>query len=732
MKITGTDAGESLTGTTAGDTIKALGGDDTVQAGAGDDTVDGGTGNDTLYGEDGDDTLDGGIGKDTLNGGTGDDTYFVDNAGDVVTEGANEGLDHIYAHLGYTLGANVEDLTLIGTGNYSAAGNDLNNTITGNGANNRIDGGLGADVLIGGSGNDTYIVDNTGDIVAEYGGEGTDSVESSVSYVLTDDLENLTLTGVFNRLGTGNTMGNLLTGNAGNNALRGLDGNDVLNGGLGADSLYGGNGNDTFVVDNAGDKVFDYTGQGMDTVMASVSFGLSGTAIENLTLTGTGDINAQGNGLDNLLTGNSGNNVLSGGGGTDTMVGGKGNDTYRIDDLSDSIVELANGGTDTVVTGLNYSLVDTQIENLTLSGMANVNGTGNGANNVLTGNAGNNVLDGSAGKDTMVGGAGNDTYWVDNSGDTVTELSGQGTDIVYSRVSFSLSGGFVENLTLMGALAANVTGNGLDNILTGNASDNVLTGGGGADTLIGGARDDVYWIDASDTLVELAGGGVDTVVAPFSIDLANYANFENATLSGSADLNLTGHDGSNKLTGNAGNNVLDGGAGVDHLSGGAGDDSYYVDTNQDVVIELAGGGNDTIYATSNYNLGGTGDPATHQVENLVLLAGQNAYGNALGNMIVGNAAANNINGSFGDDQLTGGAGADAFTFTQNAGNDVVTDFSAAEGDTINFRYVGANYVVTQVGSDAVITINGMTVTVLNTNATDSAFLSHIHDTTPGG
>ena len=109
-------------------------------------------------------------------------------------------------------------------------------------------------------------------------------------------------------------------------------GADTLNGGVGADQMFGGTGNDTYVVDNVGDVVNETGGDGTDTVLSSVSFSLADAvhaigSIENLTLTGTGAVNATGNALDNVLTGNSGANVLIGGVGADTVDGGGGVDT---------------------------------------------------------------------------------------------------------------------------------------------------------------------------------------------------------------------------------------------------------------------------------------------------------------------------------------------------------------------------------------------------------------------
>ena len=485
-------------------------------------------------GGDGNDTLDGGLDADSMTGGTGDDGYVVDNAGDAVIENSDEGTDLVQSSITYTIGDNIENLTLTGTANINGTSNELNNTLTGNGGNNILDGGAGADTMAGGAGNDTYILDNTGDTVTEQAGQGTDTVISPFDYTLSANVENLILTGdALN--GTGNELNNTITGNSGDNTLVGLGGNDILDAGAGADTMLGGAGDDTYIVDNEGDVVTENANEGTDLVQSSITYALTDN-VENLTLTGTANIDGTGNELNNVITGNSGANILDSGVGADTinagagndilmggdgndtldggldadsMTGGAGDDTYIVDNTGDVVIENADEGTDLVQSSITYTL-GSDVENLSLTGTASINGTGNELNNIITGNSGSNTLyglegsdtlNGGAGSDTMLGGTGNDIYIMDNTADIVTENSGEGTDTVQSSVSYTLSAN-VENLTLTGSASINGTGNDLNNVITGNSGANVIDAGAGADTMLGGGGNDIYVVDDAGMLLQ--------------------------------------------------------------------------------------------------------------------------------------------------------------------------------------------------------------------------------------
>lgn len=539
-------------------------------------------------------------------------------------------------------------------------------TLTGRaGVNNILDGGTGADALIGSTANDIYFVDDAGDTVTDTG--GTDEVRTSLaSYTLGTGIETLT--------GTVNT-GQILTGNASANTITGGTGGDTIDGGTGADTMNGGAGNDIYVVDNVGDSITDSSGT--DEVRTSLASYTLGSGLENLTGTVNTGQALSGNADANTITGGTGNDTLTGGGLADTLIGGSGDDTYNVDGIYygdgtfDVVVELAGGGTDTVVSSGTYRLEDF-VENLVLTGTA-VYGYGNSLDNTLTGNSSNNLLDGDVGADTMIGGLGDDRYDVDNAGDIVTESASAGTDLVRSTVTYALSGN-VENLTLMGSANTNATGNTLNNVLRGNAGANTLDGGAGADTMYGGTGDDIYVVDnAGDVASEAAGGGTDAVLSSISYVLR--ADVENLTLTGSSAINGSGNDLANVINGNSASNVLDGRAGADTMNGGLGDDIYYVDNAGDAAVEAGGEGVDTIRSTVSYSL-------SENFENLSLIgtADVDGNGNELNNYIVGNSGANVLNGGLGSDGLNGGAGND--TLIGGAGADSLN--GAAGADTFAF------------------------------------------------
>jgi len=276
----GDNRNNRLRGTARRDRLFGLGGNDTLL---------GLNGNDILNGGDDNDNLDGGKGKDILIGGRGDDIYTVDNSRDRISERANQGIDTVRANLSWTLNSNVEKLELLGNQAIDGTGNQFDNVITGNDAANRLqggagldgligragndslDGGTGEDILLGGAGDDTYIVDTLFDVVSEKlinseaeflansteqqlrllpDAGGTDLVQSTVDYILPQDVgfsgavENLDLLGTGNLSGSGNGLNNVIRGNAGNNLLSGGAGDDTIDGSAGDDSIFADAGND--------------------------------------------------------------------------------------------------------------------------------------------------------------------------------------------------------------------------------------------------------------------------------------------------------------------------------------------------------------------------------------------------------------------------------------------------------------------------------------------------------
>jgi len=445
--------------------------------------------------------LDGGLGIDRLVGGKGDDTYVVDVAQDRIVELAGGGIDTVRAGFNYKLGAELENLTLLGTA-VRGTGNALANTLIGTAGVNvlsgldgddRLDGRGGRDTLIGGQGDDTYVVTTGTEVIVEKAGQGRDTIEANVSYTLREgtSIEVLQLlgTGADNLNGTGNSLDNTIYGNNFDN---------VLDGGGGADMLYGGNGNDTYIVDNIGDVVTDDIFGGYDTVKASISYTLS-DRLENLTLTGTAAINGTGNANFNYMVGNAaantligggGDDLLDGGGGADTLNGGIGQDKYVIDNAGDRIIEAGSGG-DAAKTSVSYVL-PTGVEGLiTTGGTKAIDLTGNTGANFIWGNAGVNRIDGGAGNDWLLGNGGADTI-----------LGGNGDDWILSRGQLSGGAGF-DRFILQGGPAGttHITDfrSGTDHI---QLFSDALTGG----LIFGTVSDEMFWAgtaahDADDKVI---------------------------------------------------------------------------------------------------------------------------------------------------------------------------------------------------------------------------------------
>lgn len=782
--ITGAGGSETLSGLGGADSLLGEAGNDTLLGGDGDDGLDGGIGDDRLDGGNGGDTLIGQGGLDTLIGGAGDDSYLldanVDAVPDVVIEVANGGNDVIVfdtagLDVSYVLPVNVETLTFLGNADVDAIGNAAGNHIQsgagldrleGLAGNDVLDAGAGVDTMLGGIGNDSYHVENVLDVVVEAIASGTDTVYAQINWTLGENLENLVLVDAVDaRVGRGNALANSIIGNSFSNRLEGGAGNDVLDGGTGGDQLVGGEGNDTYFFDSSSDIAIESAGlsSGTDIVFTSASVILT-DHIENLTLQGAPGTNlsAIGNRLANVITGDDGDNYLDGGGGSDRLIGGKGDDVYVNRGGSAVIEEALNAGRDLVYSGVSATLAANVEDLFLLAEGGNVNGTGNGLDNlirgtgginVLAGGAGNDVLFGNAGvddlrgdagndyldggrdTDKLTGGAGNDTFILDDLLDTVIELANGGTDVIRSAVNVDLSVAViadanfanVENVELLEG-ARNVVGNALGNFIVGNsransldggAGNDVLDGGAGADTLTGGAGNDTFVVDsAGDAVIDTgigAAGGIDLVRSAVTFNLAasaDTANVENLLLLGGANVDGNGNDLANTITGNTGNNILtggagadtlsggngndtlDGGIGIDSMAGGLGDDFYVVESLLDKVDEKLAEGHDEVrlkLATGSYVLGvNVEDASIDGVAGAVSVTG-----NALDNSIGGNTLANRLDGAAGNDLLDGHGGAD--TLVGGSGNDTfvveadgVTVTELAGGGIDEILAVGAN------------------------------------------
>jgi Ca2+-binding RTX toxin-like protein len=498
-----------------------------------------------------------------------------------------------------------------------------------------------------------------------------------------------------------------LLGTSGNEMLTGSVNDDFLFGNGGTDTLVGGDGDDTYVVDSGGDVVTETSTGGIDTVRETLSGYAIGANIENARILSTGAANVYGNSLDNTIWAGAGDNYISGGAGSDTVSYGYSTSGVNAWLALAGAQNTGGSGSDTLVS----------IENL-IGSAFNDSLKGNSANNILNGGDGNDTLNGGLGADTMIGGTGNDVFVIDRATDVIVENAGEGTDTVQSSLSSTTLGANLENLIIATSTDANAYGNSLNNIIFAGAGNNIINGGLGTDT--------VSYLSAS---------------GPVTIDLS-IAGAQNTTSSGIDTLqNIENVDGSayndylhgnslvNRLSGGAGNDTLDGGSGNDVLIGGLGSDTYYAQTGDIVIEQVAavnGGGTDTVITTSaSYTLG-----ANLEWLQLAGTGPQDGYGNVLDNVIFAGSGDNIMNGFSGNDtvsylnatagvninldltvaQTTGGSGSDTLLDFENLiGSNFDDVLIGSEGDNTINALQGNDLIIGDGGSDKLIGGDGADV-----------------------
>jgi serralysin len=512
---------------------------------------------------------------------------------------------------------------------------------------------------LGNNGSDVYARGNIFNALL-FGGNSASMIENATG-------------GSGNDIITGNSLGNVLNGNAGadsingaagNDTIHGGDGNDILDGDTGGDTIYGGAGNDTI-----------YGGWEVDTL-----YGEAGNDVFVI--------------RQDAIDVDFGDNI-DGGTGVDRL------------DLSD--ITTTYGATVNLSTG-SWTYVPPYGGSWTIAAVENVDGTqladtitGDAANNVLNGNGGDDLIIGGAGNDTISGGAGNDQL-----------RGGAGNDI--------FDGGSGQELFY-----------GED----GNDTLRIVNGwnGGYGEVFIGGAGIDTFDFTGTaglDAHVNLADGEFWDINFPASgpISLASVENVNGGAgadnITGSGEVNvlrgnggndaLYGLAGNDSLFGGDGNDILDGGDGVDIMDGGNGDDTYYVNTASDNVVESAStGGNDTLFTTVSYNLAG------RLIETATITGSSNSslIGNNFAQTLNGNNANNSLKGLSGNDILNGNGGNDVLeggdsddTINGGSGEDAARYIDASAGVTVSLAIAGAQ-ATGGAGSDTLISIEHLSGSAFN-------------------
>lgn len=652
--LIGSSFADQLTGDAAANLLQGGAGHDALSDGAGNDTVEGGAGDDTLIAGTGADQFHGGSGNDLLDYGTAVAALRIDVAQPGTSTGAAAGdsLDGIERISGSAFGD-----TLLGdeTDNrlYGAGGADY---LYGRGGNDELQGGAGDDTLVGGAGADlleggldldlvSYSASGaavTADLLTPTANQGVDAAGD-----LYLGIEGLIGSAFQDRL-LGDTSDNRLYGGAGhdglearagNDRLYGGDGNDTLIGGAGADLLQGDAGRDLVSYASAESGVIAHLA--LPNLNSGTAMGDSYSGIEDLMGSSWADT-LTGNSGTNMLYGGTGNDVLTGGGGADSLYGGSGFDLASYADARMAVVaDLAAPWRNRQdAADDRYSLIEG------LRGSAHHDSlTGTAAANLLQGGLGNDSLSGAEGNDTLQGHSGNDWLY---GGTGIDRLEGgPGSDKLYGGSSFDYASYSYATAAVTVSLA-----DARKNL--GDARGDVFSG---IEGLFGSAHGDRLYAGAIATTLT-GGGGADTLYGAAAADM---------------------------LYGGDGNDILSGGGGGDRLDGGAGYDwCDYSASKAGVVADLL-----TPAAS-------TGDAARDSYFHIEAWRGSafadRLYGDNLSNRLDGGAGndrlhgragADLLEGGSGTDTLTGGYGVDQFILRRlSDGADLVTDYSAEDGDTL--------------------------------------------------
>ena len=670
-----------------------------IFGGAGDTTLQGSSGTDWLFGEDGADVLLGNGGADQLSpsfdaadgdtdemsGGAGNDLYGVFEASDLVFEAAGEGTDSVASHISYTLGVNVENLSLHGTAtlgggnasNNSISGNELDNSLFGQSGNDFLAGGDGADTLNGGIGLDAIDGGAGNDTINWTWNDGADTVDGGA------DADTIFITdGVSNNILNASWNGSALTSAAGITLLNMENVNASMGGGT-----------DWLIYLSSDNIVVDL----------STNFATGFSAVSGVERV-VGDLG------NDILTGDSAGNRLDGGAGNDTLQGA--------------------GGVDTLIGGDGADIISGGLANDSLQG-----GIGADAFNWAVGD-GRDTVDGGADSDTFsaFGSAAAELGQATWNGTAITALMdnaltsieactldlGNGVDwLIYnttSAVAVSLAVGTASGFSSVVNVEKVIGGSG-DDSLGGDGFDNRLDGQGGADTLDGGAGADAVLGGDGDDFI-FASAGNDSLQGQNGNDTFNWtwldgrdtfnggANSDTVHLTGSSSAEVadTNWNGS-AITGLWNNALIDiETVNLDLGDGGAGGDWLRYNTVSGVTVNLGAGT-------------ASGFGSITNVENIIGgSAGDFLTGDANSNKILGAQGDDHIWGAAGADNLTGGLGEDVFVYAGELGNDTINDFDAwADGGQdlvdisvmgINAGNFGARVAIIDTGSDTVVRLDG--------------------------